>query len=207
MEIVKLPVSLREGRGSAESRRMRRSGQLPGILYGLKRDPIALSVDSHVFELAFERGQRVFDLSLDGSEKRRIALLKDVQHNAVGDRVLHVDFLRVDEEADTEVSVALNFEGQPQAVSGATLEVIRAEIEVRCKPRSIPEKVDVVLSGLQVGDTITAAEVTLPEKVELATEPDTVLVTFNVHHGKAETEESGEVTEGEGEDEGETPEA
>jgi large subunit ribosomal protein L25 len=205
MEIVKLPVSLREGRGSAESRRLRRSGQLPGILYGLKRDPIALTVDGHVFELAFERGQRVFDLSLDGSEKRRIALLKDVQHNPVGDRVLHVDFLRVDEEATTDVSVALNFEGQPQAVSGATLEVIRAEIEVRCKPRAIPEKIDVVLSHLQVGQTISAGEVPLPEDVELATETDTVLVTFNVHHGKAETESE----EGEGEDEGdgETPEA
>ena len=184
MDIVKLPVAPRPIVGSAESRRLRRAGRVPATLYGLGREPVSLSVDAHDLALRVQKGARVFDLSMD--ERKRIALLRDLQVDAVTDQILHVDFSRVDETSKVRVRIPLHFFGIPLMATGATVEHILQDLEVECLPRNIPGPVEVVLTDMAPGTTVRAQDVKLPEGVTLATAPDQVVVTYAVHRPEAE---------------------
>lgn len=191
MDIIKLPIETRTKTGSAESRRLRRAGRLPGILYGLDRSPVSLTVSEHDFQRHFERGFRVFDLQLDG--KHQIVLLKDMQVDALTDQIVHLDFARVDENASVEVSVALEFVGEVESVAGAFLDYVSADLHVKCLPRNIPASLEVSLTGLAVGGHIRAKDVVLPNGVNLAVDGESVVVNYSMQR---EAEE----------DDGETPE-
>lgn len=187
MKSVKLPIEMREKTGSAESRRLRRRGRLPAVLYGLDRPQVNFSVDGHEFANHFHHGHRVFTLSVEG--RTQLCLLKDIQFDTYGELLLHADFSRVDENVPVTLPVALNFVGAPEQVSGALVEFPNSDIHVTCRPKDIPESIDVTLTDLQVGQTITAGDVKLPEGLELDTPPETVMVTFHYRHAAVEAAE------------------
>ena len=180
MDIIKLPIERRDLRGSANARRTRRSGRIPAVLYGLGRDPVSVSVDEHTFAMEFDRGHRVFDLQLGVEGKEQIVILKDVQFDPLGDRAIHVDFARVDEKAPLELSLPLELEGEPQAVSGASLNFMMPDIRVSCDPRAIPENVTIPVHDLKPGDVVTAADVKLPESVTLVTDANASIVSYQL---------------------------
>ena len=190
MDIKEIPIQLREKTGSAESRRLRRKGLVPGVLYGLGKDPVSLVLESRVFSDAFEAGSRVFDLKLEGREQ--ICLLKEVQMDALGTTYVHVDFQRVNEEAPVTVTVAINYIGQPETVAHAFLEFPQQDVEVRCLPRRIPAHIDLNLSGMQVGTHVEAGDLELPEGVELVTAPTAVVATYHFKHAPAAETPAGE---------------
>lgn len=181
MKIVTLPVEQREKLGSAESRRLRRSGRLPVNLYGMDRAPANLSVDAHEFDLSFHKGNRMFELSLDNNTQ--VCLLKDVQFNALGDTILHADLWRIDDSKPVTVRVALEFVGIPTPVSGAVTDYVTRDVQVTCIPRAIPAHIEVNIGDLAVGDRIDAKDLALPEGAELVDAPETCIVSFHYLHG------------------------
>jgi len=180
MQVHDLPMTLREKPGSAEARQLRKAGRLPAVLYGLNRATVSLTVEEDQFRKLFETGQRVFDLKHEGKEQ--LCLLREVQHDAIGDEILHVDFARVDEKQTVSISVALNYVGNPEQVAGAFTEYPNQDITVRCLPREIPGHVDVTLTGLEVGSHLEAGDLELPKGVELESHVHDVVVTYHFRH-------------------------
>jgi len=178
-ETMILKASRREGLGSRVSRKLREQGQVPAIVYGHKTEPVAVALDYHLLELEIKHHHRLLDVDMEGRPEK--LLIKEVQYNYLGDKILHVDLTRVDLDERVTVEVSIELRGAPVGVAeGGVLEQVAAEIEVECAVTNIPENIRVQVNDLKVGDTLTAGNVALPEGVTLASDPDMVIATVRV---------------------------
>ncbi|HYC78102.1 MAG TPA: 50S ribosomal protein L25 [Planctomycetota bacterium] len=177
MQITPLKTEPRSRLGSAESRRTRNQGRLPAVVYGLEGAPHACSVDARAFEEHLHAGHRAFQLDVDG--KAQSALLQDVQYDALGEHIVHLDFKRIDLNRKIRVKVPLTFVGQPEASSGAVVDHVSEDIEVECLPAEIPAHVEVPIAALTVGHHIEAKDVALPKNVVLVGDPHRTLVSYH----------------------------
>ena len=179
METGSLKTAVREPHGTKAAARMRRGGQIPAVLYGGGAAVEHVSVPAEAFELAVRKHRRVFDLDLGGKPVK--AFLKSVQHDALGDEVLHVDFLRIDETKRMRVNVALEFVGHPKGLSaGGEFVHPLSEIEVECLPTQIPESIRVNVDALEIGMSILAKDLALPAGVSLASAPEQTVCTVRM---------------------------
>lgn len=207
-QTTKLKITAREPEGSRATRRLRRSGQVPGVVYGGGEDAVAFAVDERELRHALAAHGAVVELELDG--KSTSAILKDAQRNPVRGETLHVDFLRVRLDVAIQSPVALEFVGAddaPGAKEGGVLEHVTREVTVEALPNDIPESLQIDVSHMQVNDTLTLADVTAPENVTIVDDPETVVATLTPPRLQTEDEEGleqevGVVGEGAGEAEG-----
>ncbi|HEY2049643.1 MAG TPA: 50S ribosomal protein L25/general stress protein Ctc [Caulobacteraceae bacterium] len=169
-EIV-LNVQVREGAGTGRARAARNAGMVPGVLYGAGRDPVAISVKAPEFRKALHTGKllgHLVTLRYGGEEQPVIA--KDVQFHPVTDEPVHFDLFRVDAHASVRIAVPVHFRNQdasPGLKRGGALNIDLHEIEVLAPADAIPEEIVVDLTGLEIGDSVRAADLKLPERVEL----------------------------------------
>jgi large subunit ribosomal protein L25 len=169
-----LNVKSREARGKREARRMRRTGSIPAILYGHGEANHSLAVAAEEMRLVVRRGGRVVDLKGAVNEK---ALIRDLQWDTYGTHVLHVDFARVSEHERIEVKVTVELRGQAVgAKDGGVVEHFVHEVEIECEALAIPDKLELNINELKIGDALTAADLRLPPGVKLISDPDAVLV-------------------------------
>jgi large subunit ribosomal protein L25 len=207
-----LAVDVREERGSRATRRLRRAGLVPGVLYGATHDePVSFKVGDRELRRILVDGSALIDVEI-GGEKSVPAILKDRQLHPVRDEVIHVDFLEVNLKEKIRAPVAIELEGAedaPGVKEGGVLDHATREVEIEALPTDIPEQIVVDVSALEIGATITLAEVGAPDGVEFVHEHlDEVVVASVVLPTKveepeieAETElvgEEGEAAEGEG---------
>ena len=187
-----LNVALRDGRGSRKARKLRASGQTPAVLYGHGEDTISLSVEAADLNTFVRRGLKLAKLAGAVSES---ALVRELHWDALGNDILHVDFTRVTvgEMVETTVSIELRGEAPGVRVGGVVQHSLH-EIAIRCPVQNIPEKITVSVSGLELGQSLTLAEIELPEGGELVGDSGTVFVQC-VEAAVEEEEEVG-VTEG-----------
>ncbi len=192
MKVVNLSAKPREPSGTRGARRMRRGEHVPGVVYGEGRPPRHVAVETREFVLALERGARVIDLDMEGVGASRV-LLKDVQYDALGRKVLHADFVRLHPDHELTIGVPIEFRGTPAGVNeGGILVVQRDNLQVRCLPRNIPDQFEVELSGLALGESLHASDIPLPENVSLADEPTATMVTVSVPRGLTADEQAAE---------------
>lgn len=183
MKVVTLKAQHRGPRGSGEARRVRRAGNIPAVVYGEGGDPSHITVDTKTFRHAIEHGARVIDLQFDGEDAARV-LLKDLQYDALGAKLLHADFLRLSPDSEIELSVPVELFGTPQGVqAGGILTVLSSTVSVRCLPRNIPENITVDATGLAMGASLKAGDLTMPANVVLSGDPDQVLLSVTVPRG------------------------
>jgi large subunit ribosomal protein L25 len=207
-----LSVDVREERGSRATRRLRRSGFVPGVLYGATHDEtVSFKVGDRDLRRVLIDGSALIDVEI-GGEKSVPAILKDRQLHPVRDEVMHVDFLEVDLSEKIRSFVTLELEGgdeAPGVKEGGVLDHATREVEIEALPTDIPEQIVVDVSALEIGATLTLADVTAPEGVEFTHEPLDELVVASVvlptkveePEIEAETEvvgEDGEAAEGDG---------
>lgn len=210
-----LAVEVREERGSRSTRRLRRAGFVPGILYGGSHDePVSFKVGDRELRRVLIDGSALIDVEI-GGEKSVPAILKDRQLHPVRDEVMHVDFLEVNLKEKIHASVSIELEGAEEAPGvkeGGVLDQATREVEIEALPTDIPEQIVVDVSQLDIGATITLADVTAPEGVDFVHEHLEEVVLASVvlptkveePEIEAETEvvgEGGEKAEGEGGDE------
>lgn len=195
MSGICLDVVVRENTGTGPAREARRAGNVPGIIYGGGKDPVAVSLRKNEVLKALNSGQflaNMIEISHDG--KKQTVLTKDVQFHPVSDMPVHIDLYRVDESSIIEVEVSVTFVGDdvaPGIKAGGTLNVVRYAIEVSCPAGSIPDAITVDISGMDIGDSIHISEVTLPEKVTPAiTDRDFTIATMVASRASTESEES-----------------
>lgn len=174
-ETMKFVAEPRSGRGSQESRRQRKKGHLPAVLYGHKEETLSLSLPLIEVEKAIRHGVRVVDLQAGGKEEK--ALIKETQWDHLGIHLLHVDFARVSLDERIVVTVPLHLRGTaPGIAAGGVLDQPLHSISVECLAISIPESIRVNVGELQLGASIHVRELVLPEGVKAMSDPDAIVV-------------------------------
>ena len=199
---VVLDVVVREETGTGNAREARRNGVVPGVVYGGDKDAISIGIKYNEVLKAINSGQflsNMVELKHDG--KLQKAITKDVQFHPVTDAPMHVDFYRVTEKTIIDVDVPAVFVGEdtsPGMKRGGALNVVRYNIEVKCPAGSIPDNIEVDISGLEIGDAIHLSEVKLPANVTPGITDRDVTIATIVASRTSKTED--EEAEGEGEE-------
>ena len=205
----------RADQGKGASRRLRRAGKVPAILYGAHREPRPLALD-HNEVLHNLENDAIFSsiLTLNTGEKVQPCILKDVQRHPYRNLILHVDLQRILEDEEIRVSVPFHFLGEedaPGVVEGGVVSRVMTELDIICLPRHLPEFIEVDISELELEGVLTLDQVRLPEGVEIdggeeMLEHAVVIIQRPRREEEEETEAEAEV-EGEvaAEDEGEEP--
>jgi large subunit ribosomal protein L25 len=171
---------IREERGKNSARRTRRAGEIPAVLYGGKKDAVALSVNAKQLSriLRSESGHNtIFTVQVAGSQEER-AMLKDWQVDPVSGTLLHADLLRIAMDVRMRVKVPVHTFGEPQGVKmqGGIFEMVTREVEVECLPTDIPEEIKVDVSEMLIGKQLRAGDLPLdPNKIKLLTDPQRVI--------------------------------
>ncbi len=182
-EQLTLSAETRERVGKGASRALRREGRVPAVIYGNKQEPVSIHLEEKALMKALMTGHFMNSVvMIDGAGKSAIRTLpKDVTFDVVTDRPVHVDFLRISEHATVTVAVPVSFqneEASPGLKKGGVLNVVRHELELVCDASSIPEQIDIDLTGLEVGDSLHISAVTLPKGVTSAiTDRDFTIAT------------------------------
>ena len=170
-EQLVLKAKLRQDRGKRASRKMRTAGLVPAIIYGHKEAPVSVELDYHDLFLELKHRHRLLDIELDGNRQK--LLVKEVQHDHLGDKIVHIDLTRVSLDERVKVRVPVELRGIPAGVSeGGVLDQVMAEIELECLVTSIPDNIRVPVSHLKLGESLYARDLPLPEGVTLVTDKD-----------------------------------
>ena len=196
-----LKAKVRENSGSAQSRRSRGEGNIPAVVYGLGMDPVSVEIDAREFTNALktEAGSNVI-FNLEIGKEKYTALAREIQKHVFRNEFLHVDFIQVDLSQTVDADVQVNFTGIPMGVKeeGGVVQTVNSTITITALPTNIPTSLDLDISELNVGDNLAAADVDLPEGVELANdEDDSILITITIPRAAVEEEEEIEGLEGE----------
>jgi large subunit ribosomal protein L25 len=205
-ERVKLEVRERERKGSAESRRLRREGLIPGVLYGNGRKPHAIFVPERDLRrvLTGPSGlHAILDVVLEGQSTAHASILKDFQQDPIRGHISHIDLQEVRLDRPIQASVTVQLVGEPEGVKeGGVLSQVQREINVEALPMEIPEHIELDVSAMKIGDTLRLSDLTAREGVTYLDNPEeTVLATVTlptrVEEPEPEVEEGEELPEGE----------
>jgi large subunit ribosomal protein L25 len=196
----KITATGRNDEGKGASRRLRRTAQIPAILYGGTAAPQSIQLDHEKTWLASQNEwfySAILDLDLDGKVQK--VLLRDMQRHPYKQVIMHLDFQRVDENQALRAKVPLHFLNQEKSPAGKTAGIVVLhelnEVEVSCLPKDLPEYLEIDLSALNIGDIVHLSEIKLPAGVEipelkLGKEHDVAIVIAK--HGREEVEETTE---------------
>ena len=194
----------RVGKGSA--RAVRRAGRVPAVIYGDKKEPIGITLESReITRIVHQPGIYGRLLNIEVSGNKNTVLTRDIQFHPVTDNVLHLDFLRVSGTAKVAVAIAVEFINEdecPGIKVGGVLNVVRYEVELLCPATTIPEKITVDLQGLKIGDSVHISTIELPNGVTpTITDRDFTIATIASPGGGVKNEDDevdGEDTSEEG---------
>ena len=213
-ERIRLEVKEREHSGSRMSRRLRREGVIPGVLYGRGHKPHPISVSERELRrvLTGSAGlHAILDVVLEGQTTTHSSILKDYQVDPIRGRIDHFDLqeVRLDQTIQTAVVVELVGESVG-AKAGGVLSQVAREIRVEALPLEVPERIELDVSPLEIGESLRLSDLHVPEGVTLLDDPETVLATVTVptkvEEPEVEVEEGEELEEGEEGEDGEAPE-
>jgi large subunit ribosomal protein L25 len=200
-EII-LNVQVRDRVGTGGARAARNAGMVPGILYGADKAPVPIAVRSGEFRKALHTGKLLGHLvTLKYGEELQSVIAKDVQFDPVRDEPVHFDLFRVDAHASIRIAVPVHFQNQdlsPGLKRGGALTVGLHEIEVMAPADSIPEEIMVDLTGLDIGATVRATDLTLPAGVQVHTHHrDAIVASISTSSAMQEEAATEETTEAE----------
>jgi len=192
---MKVVANSRTVQGSGASRRLRRDGKVPGIIYGAKKSPINIEIDHNPLLLALKVESfhsSILDLELDGKSEQ--VLLRDYQMHPYKPVVLHVDFQRIDVNQKLQTKVPLHFKNQDISpavkLSGGIVSHVLTDVLISCLPKDLPEFIEVDLATLSVGHSLHVRDLVMPAGVSLVlhTGENPTVVTASVPGGSAEEE-------------------
>jgi large subunit ribosomal protein L25 len=196
-QTTKLSITPREPEGSRATRRLRRTGRVPGILYGGDGEPLTFSVDARELRHALAASGAVLEVVDEGNATP--AILKSAQYHPVRGETMHVDLLRVNLNVAIHAVVPLELTGAedaPGVKEGGVLEQITRELNIEALPTSIPESITYDVSSLEINDTVTLSHVTVPEGIVLLDDlEETVVATLTPPRLETEGDELEEETE------------
>jgi large subunit ribosomal protein L25 len=173
-----LKAEVRKRMGTKEATRLREleKRQIPGIIYGHKKEPVAIALDARSFLEHLQTGRRLIDVQLE--DKIEKMLIKDVQYDHLGKEIIHVDLMRVDVTEKVEVAVPIEYKGTAKGThEGGMVEIHSDHLDVECLVTNIPDRITVSIKEMALGDAIHAKDIQLPEGVKLITSPELLMAT------------------------------
>lgn len=197
-KIHEIPAEIRKDEGKGASRRLRRAGQIPAVVYGGKGEPRSIQLEH---EKTWQASQNEWFyssiLTLDMDGKTEQVLLRDMQRHPYKQLIMHLDFQRVDANQAIRTSVPLHFLNEDKSPAGKAADVVIThelnEVHVSCLPKDLPEYIEIDLADFALGDIVHLSEITLPAGVEipelkLGKEHDVAVVVAK--QGRVEVEEA-----------------
>lgn len=179
-DTTSLKVAAREPGGSRHARRLRRDGNVLGVLYGGGDDPVPFQVPARTLRHALQHTGAVIDLTIDDAKATPVVVKELIRHPLTGDTV-HLDLLRVRLDQKIQSTVPLELLGTEEApgvIDGGILEHVVREVTIEALPTEIPESVTHDVSAMQIGDTVTLDAVRPPANIALVDDPETVIATL-----------------------------
>jgi large subunit ribosomal protein L25 len=210
-ERTSLTLEPRDERGSRASRRLRREGFVPGVVYGIGGECISFKVDARRVRSVLSEGHALFDVQLDGGERQPV-IVKEQQRDPVRGQLVHLDLLKVRLDEKIQSTVPLELEGAeyaPGVKEGGVLEHVTRELQIEALPTDIPDRITADVSGLGIAETMMLSSVSVPAGVTLLGELDEIVVATvtapseiveeeeTIEEETALVGEEGEVPEGE----------
>ncbi len=197
---VVVEVEPRSDRGKNACRRLRQSGRVPANVYGLDIDPFAVSVDPVRVEEVLRLGtgrNTIFKLSMSGAGQSRQVMLRELQRDPLSERLVHIDFVRVDPTRRVQVSVPVRLVGLAEGVKneGGILDFVHRSVAVSALPDSIPEHLDVDISQLHIGQNTSVEDLSVVAGVEFLDAPGTILAVISAPKAEEVAEEVAEEEE------------
>jgi large subunit ribosomal protein L25 len=183
MKMQELTIKRREGTGKSVTRKLRRAGVVPAILYG-GAQPQTITVDPRAvlrIIAGHEGSTQLLTLKFDGDGASKMAIIRDMQFDPVTDALLHVDIQEVSADRAITVRVAVHPVGEAIGVKDTKgiLNLVMHEVEVSCLPTNIPERIDADVSGLAIGDVLTVGDLRPPEGVRITNDPGQAVATVS----------------------------
>lgn len=201
---LELSAEVRAGSGKRDSRRMRREGLIPAVIYGLGQ-PVERVLLSHNAVMKVMKRESLYShlIQLTVGDRTETVVVKDIEHHHFKPMVQHIDFHRVDLSKKMHIHVPLVFVGEdvaPGVAAGGIISHMMTELEISCLPGQLPESITVDISGLALDSTVHVSELALPKGVTLAhavhdADHDRPVVSIHKLRAAAQAEEEAETTE------------
>jgi large subunit ribosomal protein L25 len=170
-----LKAEIRKEHGKKRSAKIRQQGKIPAVVYGHKQEPQSIAIDLHDFTEGLHHGHKLFDIEIGGNKEK--LLVKEVQYDHLGKKIIHADLIRVDLSETVEVKVPLVFKGTPAGASeGGILEEHLTVIEIECTVTEIPDSIDVLVKGLKIDEALHVRDIVLPAGAKLVTDPEMLVI-------------------------------
>jgi len=203
MNKFELVAEMREDKGKGASRRLRRAGWVPGIVYGAGSDPEQIQIaDNHLYKQLENEAFYSHILAMKLGDSSQRVVLKDLQRHPFKPVIMHMDLQRVDENKVLTMRVPLHFVNEDKCIgvkqSGGVISHLMTELEIVCLPKDLPEYIEVQMEMLDIGDTVHLSDLAIPEGVEMASllhGGDASQTVVSVHKPKAVVEEVEEIEE------------
>lgn len=202
MDFVELKANLREERGKELNKKLRNAGMVPGVVYRKGEETLSLKICSKSLlkALRTEAGENVIiKLFVEGDKKKkeRIVVIKEIQRNPVKNALVHLDLNEISLTETLKVKVPIISKGEAVGVKqeGGVLQHVMWEAEVECLPTNIPDKIEVDITNLKIGGTLSIKYILLPEGVKILGDPESIV--FSVEHVKTVEEAVAAPVEGE----------
>jgi len=198
---ITITAETRATRGKNEARRLRVQKMIPAVVYGTGKDAVAVTVNPKEVNKILLSGSginTIFNLDIQGVENTPV-LVVDWQHDPIKNNLLHIDLRRIDLTKRLRVRVPVHPMGDPKGVKsqGGLHEILHRDIEIECLPDDIPEKFDIDVTGLMMGDALRASDVPLTESMVLVSQPTMVISHVIAARGGAEEKTDDEAKAGE----------
>lgn len=209
-EEFNLIAEMRDDQGKGASRRLRRQGMVPAVIYGAGRDPRNLMFDHNKVLRQLEDPSFYSSiLNIKVGEKSRAAIVKDIQRHPSKKQIIHIDLQRIVEDEQIKMQIPIHYLGEEDAVGvkigGGTVTKIMTELEISCLPKDLPEFLEVDISELELDQMLNVSDISLPEGVEISDiikEQDQAIVSIQEIKEIIEEEIEDEDSESDGESEG-----
>ena len=200
METIEIKAEARSQVGKGSARAARRAGLVPAGIYGNKQPPITITLKANEWrQLMHKPGVFSQLMNIELNNEKHFVLPRDIQQHPVSEEAEHVDFLRVTKNATVAVGINVEFLNEDLCTGiklGGILNVVRSQVELNCPAISIPEKITVDLTGLNVGHTIHISSIELPEGcTPTITDRDFTVATIAAPRGGLDETDDGEETE------------
>jgi large subunit ribosomal protein L25 len=210
-ERIKLEAQERESVGTTAAARLRKDGLIPGVIYGRGKKAHAIAVPERELRAALTgpHGRHaILDVTLSGQKTSHASILKDFQVDPIRGKITHFDLHEIRLDQPIAAAVAIELVGEsPGVKAGGVLSALVREANVEALPLEIPDRLELDISGTEIGDALRIADLVAPEGAKLLDDPDTVVVTVAAPRVEVEEEPEEELAEGEELPEGEEPSA
>ena len=200
MNSIELQAATRTAVGNGPARALRREGRIPAILYGPSSEPRMLSVSTKDMENIIKQsnvGRSIFNMVIDGGKMKKAAMIKELQTHPVDRQIIHIDFYEVDMSRKVRVHVPVVTTGNAAGIEmGGMLQLIRRELEVLCLPNAIPQRIEIDITRLEMGQSVHVEDIQAGDNVEIPHEVNFTILTISsqkkAEEAEAEEEEAEE---------------